>query len=333
MDVGKVPVNALKRSVLRQLNKKADERILIKGAGIGEDCAVVAAGADGVYTCMQQGAIGTDATRMTVSRLIERCANNLAAGGASLNAILLGLTVPVGTEEPRIRELMTEAAKACEKAGAVLAGGQTNISEGVAEAFVCVTGIGRAFAETKAVRKAKAGDYIVLSKWIGLEGTALLAKEYREVILTRYPAYLVREAEGFADLMSVVPEAATAVKSGVCAMHDASEGGILGCLWELAEKTGTGLEIHLKKIPLRQETVEVCEFCNVNPYELLSGGCLAMIAEDGDALVKALNEQGIPAAVIGTLTDGNDRLIINDDEVRYMDRQKQDAYFHREKQA
>lgn len=329
MIVGKVPVNALKRSVLRQLNSKTGRDTLIQGAGIGEDCAVLKAEAEKVFTCLQQGEIGAPATRMTVSRLVQRCANNLAAGGAKMTAALVGITVPVGTEEPELKALMAEAVKACEAQGAVVAGGQTNIAETVSVPYVSITGFGSPFEKEKPAGKAKAGDDIVLSKWIGLEGTALLAKEYSEDILTRYPAYLVREAESFGDMMSVVPEAATAVKSGVCAMHDASEGGIFGCLWELAEKTGTGLEIDLKKIPLRQETVEVCEFCNVNPYELLSGGCLAMIAGNGEELVKALAQQNIPAAVIGTVTDGNDRLIINDDEVRYMDRPKQDAYFHR----
>lgn len=127
--------------------------------------------------------------------------------------------------------------------------------------------------------------------------------------------------------MSVVPEAAIAVKSGVCAMHDVSEGGIFGALWELAERAGVGLHIDLKKIPLRQETVEVCEYCNVNPYELLSGGCLLMAAEDGEALKSRLEAEGIPAAVIGKTVAGKERIIRNEDEVRYMDRPQQDALY------
>lgn len=57
-------------------------------------------------------------------------------------------------------------------------------------------------------------------------------------------------------------------------MHDVSEGGVFAALWEMAEGAGVGLTIDMKKLPLRQETVEVCEFCNVNPYELRSGGSL-----------------------------------------------------------
>ena len=115
-----------------------------------------------------------------------------------------------------------------------------------------------------------------------------------------------------------------AVKAGACHMHDASEGGILAALWELAEGAGAGLTIDLKKLPIRQETVEVCEFVGANPYELRSGGCLIMTTNDGQKLVEALEEAGIAAAVVGSLTDSKDRLILNEDEVRYMDRPQVD---------
>ena len=99
---------------------------------------------------------------------------------------------------------------------------------------------------------------------------------------------------------------------------------MFGALWEVAAAGGVGLTVELKKIPLKQETVEVCEFCNVNPYELLSGGCLVMTAQDGEALVEALNREGIPAVVVGKITDSNDRIIYNEDEKRYLDKPKVD---------
>ena len=132
------------------------------------------------------------------------------------------------------------------------------------------------------------------------------------------------EAKGFERYLSIIPEAATAVKSGVCVMHDASEGGIMAALWELADSSGVGLTIELRKLPIRQETVEICEFCNVNPYELMSGGCLVMTADDGDSLVEALEKDGIVAVVVGKITDSNDRIILNEDEKRYLDKPKVD---------
>lgn len=83
---------------------------------------------------------------------------------------------------------------------------------------------------------------------------------------------------------------AVAVKSGVSAMHDVTEGGIFGALWEMAEASGVGLEIDLKKIPVRQETIEICEFFGINPYQLISSGCMLMAAEDGNLLVRELEK-------------------------------------------
>ena len=117
------------------------------------------------------------------------------------------------------------------------------------------------------------------------------------------------------------------MKSGVGAMHDVTEGGIFGALWEMAEASGVGLEIDLKKIPLRQETVEVCEFFHINPYELISSGCMLMAAADGNELIRRLKENGIEATVIGKATAGNDRVLMNEDECRFLEPPKTDELY------
>ncbi len=191
-----------------------------------------------------------------------------------------------------------------------------------------VTGVGkRETARAGSLRGIREEQDIVVSKWIGLEGTARLASRYRQQLCTRYPVRMIDEAAGYDRYLSVIPEAATAVKSGVCGMHDVSRGGIFGALWELAQRAGVGLEIDLKKIPLKQETVEICEFLELNPYELLSGGCLLMVTDNGQALTDALTREGIPAAVIGRTTAGKDRVIYNEDEKRYLDKPKADQIY------
>ena len=130
--------------------------------------------------------------------------------------------------------------------------------------------------------------------------------------------------------MSIVPEAAVAITSKVSGMHDVSEGGIFRALWEVAQRAGVGLNVDLKKIPIRQETVEICEFFQLNPYEMLSGGSLIMIAEDGEALVEALAQAQIPATVIGKITEGHDRVVTNEDETRFLDRPRTDEIYKME---
>ncbi|MDE7006661.1 MAG: hydrogenase maturation factor, partial [Lachnospiraceae bacterium] len=145
-----------------------------------------------------------------------------------------------------------------------------------------------------------------------------------EELLKRYPAALITEAKGFMDRFSVLPEAAIALKSGVYAMHDVRNGGIFGALWELSQKIGVGLSVFLKEIPIRQETVEICEYFDLNPYELLSGGCLLMAAENGLKLKQELEKAGIPASVVGRTNGGNDKLVQNGDEGRYLTMPAQD---------
>ncbi len=355
MKAGKVPENVLKRSVLRQIQTRRSE--IVSGAGIGEDCAVFSFGGAPVMTCVQTAAVRLSAaggygavtaesparrTEIPIGQLIQRCANNLAAAGAQPVGVMIGLMLPEEAEEPDIRALMGEAEARCGELNIQIAGGQTFVSPAVRQPTAAVTGYGKPFTadsegEKKGIvpgspermtsKKLCVGQDVVVSKWIGLEGTAILAGRCREELLRRYPAYLVEEAAGFDRWLSVIPEAATAMKSGVCMMHDASEGGIFGALWELAEKAGVGLTIDLKKLPLRQETVEVCECCNVNPYELLSGGALVMVTADGPGLVAALEAEKIPAVIVGKVTGSNDRLLVNGEEVRFLDRPKSDGIY------
>lgn len=356
MKSGKISVNVLKRSVFKQIRAKREE--VVNGAGMGADCAVFTfADGDMTVSCIQEAPVALQedsaflreaaeiaqeaggaessgksgnnfAERRTMAQLIQKCANNLAAKGAEPVAVLITLLLPENTEEPDIKKLMAEADGACQELHMQIAGGQTRVTTAVKVPCGVVTGIGKISKETHhRLRGAAPGQDVVISKWIGLEGTSLLARQYGELLSERLPVYFVEEAAGFDRLLSVVPEAATAVKSGVCAMHDVSEGGIFGALWELAEGAGVGLTIDLKKLPLRQETVEVCECCNVNPYELLSGGCLLMTCEDGSALVSALRAEGIAAVTVGKVTDSNDRILVNEDEVRYLDRPKVDQIY------
>lgn len=353
MKIGKVSESVLKRSVLRQLKTKREE--VICGAGVGDDCAIFSLKSnEKLVSCVQEGIvklqsptsqaevvmqdvaqIETDVTNdvindviMEMSHLIHKCVNNVVVCGAEPVAVMITLLLPESVEEPDIKQLMKEAENTCHKLSMQIVGGQTRVSAAVTAPVAVVTGYGKvADTNYRTAKAAKPGQDIVISKWIGLEGTAEVAKRNREKLFTRYPVYLVEEAMGFDKYLSVLPEVQIALKNNVCAMHDASEGGIFGAIWELAEGAGAGLTIELKKLPLRQETVEVCELCNINPYELKSGGCVVMTSEDGTGLVAALEAEGIPAVMVGKLTDGNDRIILNDDEVRYMDRPRTDEIY------
>ena len=324
MKIGKVPENVLKRSVIRQLHTKRDE--VLVGAAVGEDCAAVELAADEMFVVSTDPITGTAQDIGKLAILITT--NDLASAGAEPVGVMLTILLPEDFEEPELRNLMQQLEAACKEVSVQIMGGHTEVTRAVSQPVVTVCGVGKA-KKGKLVTTggARPGMDVIATKWIGLEGTSIIAKEKEAELLTRYAPDFIRTAKDFDRYLSVMGEAAVAVSNGVSAMHDVTEGGIFGALWELAEASGVGLEIDLKRIPIRQETVEICEFFDVNPYELISSGCMLMAAEDGNTLVQKLYQAGIPAVVIGKATEGNDRVIVNEEERRFLEPPKTDELY------
>ncbi len=323
MRSGKISESVLTRSVLRKI--KTERKEVVCGAGIGVDCAVLSFD-DGEDSVFSTNPVSAPADMVCVYG-VNRALNNVAAAGAEPVGILLSAMLPEDLEEKELQNMMAQAEGICSRYHVQIAGGHTEITGVVRQPVLTVTGIGKRKKEDVSGRSVKPGQDVVVSKWLGLDGTVRIAREHRTELLTRYPARMIEEAAGFEQFFSVIPEAATARKSGVCGIHDVSQGGIFGALWELANGAGVGLEIDLKKLPVRQETIEICEFFNLNPYELSSTGCLLMTAEDGNALAAALEKEGIPAVVVGKTTDGNDRVLYNEEERRFLEPPKTDALY------
>ena len=324
MKIGKVPENVLKRSVMKQLHYKRDEVVL--GPGIGEDCAALTLAEDETLVMSTDPITGT---AKDIGKLaIQITANDLASAGAEPIGVLLTILLPDGTREIALKRIMEQMELACREAKMQILGGHTEMTAEVNQPVVNVAGVAKAKkGKLISTAGARSGMDIVVTKWIGLEGTTIFAKEKEMELKEHFPASFVDTAKAFDQYLSVVPEAAVAVKSGVAAMHDVTEGGLFGALWEMAEASGVGLEIDLKKIPIRQETVEICEYFDVNPYGLISSGMMLMASEDGNALVHALAEANIPATVIGKATEGNDRVIVRGEERRFLEPPKTDELY------
>ncbi|MEI3178385.1 MAG: AIR synthase family protein [Lachnospiraceae bacterium] len=324
MKTGKIPESVLKRSVLRQLHNRRDEVLL--GAGVGEDCAALTLEADEVFVMSTDPITGTG--KEMGSLAVITMANDLASSGAEPVGVMLTILLPEESEEALLKEIMRDAEATCEKFHMQILGGHTEVSAAVNRPVISVSGVGK--VKKDAMIKtggARPGMDIVVSKWIGIEGTVILAKERERELLGRYATTFIDRSKDLDAYISVLSEAAVAARSGVSAMHDITEGGIFGALWEMAEASGVGLEIDLKKIPVRQETIEICEFFGLNPYELISGGSMLMAAEDGNQLVHELEKAGIPAAVIGKAMAGNDRVLRNEEERRFLEPPKPDELY------
>lgn len=324
MKIGKIPENVLKRAVFRQLHTKRPEVLL--GAGVGEDCAAVKLAADETLVLSTDPITGTVKDIGTLS--IQITLNDLASAGAEPVGVLLTVLLPEYVEEAGLREMMGQVETACAAAGVQVMGGHTEVTAVVAQPVITVCGVGKVKdGRVVTTAGAKPGMDILVTKWIGIEGTSILAKEQEKRLRERFSAPFVETAKGLDAYLSVLPEAEVAVRCGVSAMHDVTEGGIFGALWEMAEASGVGLEIDLKKIPIRQETVEICEFFGINPYQLISSGSMLMAAEDGTRLLRELERAGISAAIVGKATEGNDRVLWNEDERRFLEPPKTDELY------
>ena len=316
MEIGKVPENVLKRAVFKQIKHLRPEVLL--HPGVGEDCSAIETAEDEVLVFSTDPITGASKGMGTLA--VHITANDLASSGAEPVGILTCVILPPRTREKKLHDLMEEIILAANSLHIEVMGGHTEISDVVNRPVITVTGVGKVHKD-KLVSTGglQPGDDLVMTKWAGLEGTSIIAEEKHEELLTRIPEQLIDAAAAMREYISVVPEAAVAVDAGVTAMHDVTEGGIYGALWEVGEASGVGIIADLDKIPIRQETIELCEFYDINPYMLISSGCMLIGTPHGNMLVDRLAEHGIRAAVIGRATEGNDRIIRSGGETRFLE--------------
>lgn len=324
MKVGKISENILKRSVLKQIHTKRDE--VLFGASVGEDCAAMKLKPDEVFVISTDPITGT---AVDIGNLaVHITVNDLASSGAEPVGILLTVLLPEDTEEAALKVLMRQIEDVCGKLNIQIMGGHTEVTGSVNQPVVTVCGVGKAKEDQLlSANGVKPGQEIIVTKWIGLEGTSIIAKEKEKELLTKYPKHFIESAKNLDRYLSVLPEARAAVLSGVSGMHDVTEGGIFGALWEMAEASQVGMSIDLKKIPVKQETIEISEFFGINPYELISSGSMLMAADNGNAVVHAIEKAGVEAVVIGKTVAGRDRILHNAGEIRFLEPPKADELY------
>ena len=154
---------------------------------------------------------------------------------------------------------------------------------------------------------------VLVTRYIGIRGTAILAREYRDDLVNRYPKWLVEEACQFdsdinSDSEDIIYDA------NIVYSKEYTEFGIFEALFQMSRELKCGLEINIKDIPIKQETVEICEFTGVNPYALYAGYSSVVVAQDGKKAVEFFEKNGISATIVGTTAKDNDKIVINEDE-------------------
>lgn len=199
------------------------------------------------------------------------------------------------------------------------------------------------------------GDELVVACPVALKGTSVIAENKKDILAERFSAGFIRNcislweeygAQKEVEDQTVPNEQDTdqietgsaqrekksivwniAQEAGASALYDMGEGGFLSALWKMAEASEVGLEADFRKVPVRQETIEVCEIFDLNPYKLQAEGSVLIGIRGGEALVQKLRNAGFMAEIIGQTNNGNDRLLYSGGSARYLERPAEDEIY------
>ena len=325
---GKIPPEMLKNIVFKNLGVSSPKVLL--GPGIGEDAAVIELEHKVIV-------VATDPITGAIEDIgwlsVHINANDIACHGARPAWFLSTILLPENSDEKTLEKIVTQMDKAAKELEIAIVGGHTEVTPGLKRPIVAGFMIGEA-EKDKFVTSSGAlpGDKIILTKGVAIEGTAILATERGKEFSNLLDKDLIEKAKKYKWRISVVEDALTAVEvGGVTAMHDPTEGGVLGGLHEIADASKTGFAVQEEKIRkmISEETRKICELLQIDPLCLIGSGALLITAkpEKAQQIVEALNGKGIFAEIIGHILDNPKRRIFfrKDGKTKKAQRPAQDA--------
>ena len=278
------------------------------GPSVGLDCAVMDLG-DGLRLVLSSDpvtAADADAGRLA----IQVSCNDIAAAGVRPAGIMVVLVIPPDCTQDRIRDIMDQIVAVTNELGIRVAGGHTEVSDAVTRILITTTAFGWTRGPVILSSGGRPGDILLMTKTAGLEGTAILAKDRREELAAHLGAEAFQKAYAMLDSMSVVTEGETGARLGVHAMHDATEGGVLGACWELCHASGVGCILRAGDIPVHPVTAQIAGVFGMDPLRLIASGSMILATDRPDELVKELACQGVLCTPIGVLENGSCRMLL-----------------------
>ncbi len=309
-EIGKIPPEILERIVMQpMMGSRVKRKDVILRPKTGEDCSAV--DLDGEFCILSTDPI-TGAAKDIGYLAVQINCNDIYSAGAEPMGVLLTVLLPPESDEALLEEIMTGAIHAAEERKIEILGGHTEVTDAVCKPLVSAAVIGKT-RERKILSTggARVGQDIIMTKWAGTEGTAILAQEWEEGLKAYLSEEELKTAQELKAFLSVGKESEIAFAYGATAMHDATEGGILGAVWEVADCSGLGIDVYADRIPVREETKKICQAMGIDPLRLISSGTMIITAEKGERLVEALRAEGIEGTIIGKVKEEGKHMILN----------------------
>ena len=279
----------------------------MNSARLGGDCARIALGAD---MLVHTDPVTGEAVNIG-SLAVEVSANDVIAAGGEPVAFLLTLILPESCDACDVKRIMTDAEREAVAWNAEIVGGHTEFSSAVTRPVVNAVAIGKA-VDGWLPHTPEAGDAVVVTKTLGIEGTVILADMYPKKLALNESERA--ELEEYRKSTGILPEGRALRAAKIpCNMHDVTEGGIFGAACELASGADVGVTLYADKVPFGELTLKICDRLGADPYRLISSGSMLIAARDGKAVVRALAAENIAAAVIGRVTEGEGLTVVYPD--------------------
>ncbi len=325
LPIGKIPPHVLREKVFSRIGYKRKD--VVVGAGIGMDSAVLRVNKE--YIVATTDPI-TAATNFIGMLAIHITTNDLIATGALPMWFLATVLLPKTATVEMLEGIVEDMHKHAEKMEMQIIGGHTEVTPYLDNPIIVGTAIGKTERYLTS-GGAKPGDLIMMTNYVAVEGVAVIAYDYSELLIEKgIPISIVEKARQMIYQTTAYPAGKILLErfgEHIHAMHDPTEGGIFTALHELADASNVGLNIFQDRIPVDDVVLLICRALNLNPFLLLSSGVLLFTVEENIAyeIEKYMKSRGLSTAIIGKIIkDRNIRIVMEGDKEMPLPRQEKD---------
>lgn len=317
-EIGKISPEVFNELIYPRLGAKRKE--VLVGPQHGVDVGIVEIGDKAV-------ALTTDPVFIVPEYGYERAAwfavhilaSDVVTSGLKPTYMAIDLNLPMEITEGQLKTVWKVIDRECKKLGITIICGHTARYENchypmVGGATLISVGDKDKYVSPGFISK---GDKIIITKGPAIEASGVFATMFPDILREKFGADFAQVSEGLFYKMSVVEDALTSCsvgvrEDGVTAMHDATECGVWGGLYEVAQASGYGLIIDKEKIVVEPCVREICELFKIDPYKSISEGTLILTSKPHKAeeIVRALNKKGILASIVGEIVDSTRGIIL-----------------------